>query len=209
MRGVIDRAGCGSGGVRCCVLLLSVLLAACGEVAVPESAPVDTPAEGAPAQLSIEEVIAAIQAATPNPVTPEQVAETFAFGTRATNVQREMMTNELVGSVVEWDLVVFEVAFADGRYKVTSQPIQIQSPDAVQLVSVVAWVQAQGPADDAYLRSVKTDDPIRIRGVVQGIFWRTMVRIGPGVVVGDRPTNDPAIAARDSMRPNAAGVRQP
>jgi len=183
MRGVIDRAGCGSGGVRCCVLLLSVLLAACGEVAVPESAPVDTPADGAPAQLSIEEVIAAIQAATPNPVTPEQVAETFSMGTRATDVQREMMEKELVGSVVEWDLVVYEVESADGRYKVTSQPIPIESEDAMQLVHVQAWIQAQSPEDETLLQSVRTDDPIRIRGVVQGIFWRTMVKIGPGVVV--------------------------
>ena len=128
MRGVIDRAGVvGLRRPLRLVLLLSVLVGGCGEVAVPASAPADTPAEAAPAQPSIEDVIAAIQAATPNPVTPEQVAETFAFGTRATNVQREMMEKELVGSVVEWDLVVFEVAFADGRYKVTSQPIPIQS----------------------------------------------------------------------------------
>ena len=32
--------------------------------------------------------------------------------------------------------------------------------------------------------SVKTGDPIRIRGLVQDVFLRTMVKIGPGVVVG-------------------------
>jgi hypothetical protein len=180
MTGVMDRAGVGCRGLGGSVLLLSVLLAGCGEVGPPEAIPTD----GAPAQLSIEEAIAAIQAATPNPVRPEQVAETFAFGTNATDVQREMMEKDLVGSVVEWDLVVYEVEFADGKYQVTSQPIPVQSADAFQLVSVVAWVQAQSPADDAFLRSVKTGDPIRIRGLVQGIFLRTMVRVGPGVVVG-------------------------
>jgi hypothetical protein len=164
-------------------LLLSSLLGGCGEVASPDT----TPEGGSPAQPSIEEVLAALQAATPNPVTPEAVAETFALGTNATDVQREIMKQDLVGSVVEWDLVVYEVEYAEGKYAVTSQPIQIPSPNALQLVSVVAWVRSRGPDDDAFLRSVKTDEPIRIRGVVQGIRFRTVVAIGPAVVVGSTP----------------------
>ena len=164
-------------------LLLSSLLGGCGEVASPDT----TPEGGSPAQPSIEVVLAALQAATPNPVTPEAVAETFALGTNATDVQREIMKQDLVGSVVEWDLVVYEVEYAEGKYAVTSQPIQIPSPNALQLVSVVAWVRSRGPDDDAFLRSVKTDEPIRIRGVVQGIRFRTVVAIGPAVVVGSTP----------------------
>ena len=166
--------------VAVAALFLTHLLSGCGESAPPEVAPTDV----TPAQQSIEEVIAAIQAATPTPLTPEAVAETFALGSKATDVQREDMKKALVGSVVEWDLVVYEVAYSEGRYEITSQPIPIQSPDAVQLVHVLAYLQAQGPEDEAFLRSVKTDDPIRIRGLVQGVLLRTMVKIGPGVVVG-------------------------
>jgi hypothetical protein len=169
-------------------LFFALVLGGCGESVTPESAPADTSAdksaEVVPSQLSIEEVIAEIKAATPNPLTPEAVAETFALGSNATDVQREDMKKALVGSVVEWDLVVYEVAYSEGRYEVTSQPIPIKSQDVVQLVHVFAYLQAQGPDDDAFLRSVKTDDPIRIRGLVQDVFLRTMVKIGPGVVVG-------------------------
>ena len=64
--------------------------------------------------MSIEEVIAEIKAATPNPITPEAVAETFVLGGTATDLQREIMKKALVGSVVEWDLVVYEVAYSEG-----------------------------------------------------------------------------------------------
>jgi hypothetical protein len=162
-------------------LLLSSLLGGCGEVASPDT----TPEGGSPAQPSIEEVLAAIQAATPNPVTPEAVAETFALGTNATDIQREMMKQDLVGSVVEWNLVVYDVKLLDGgQYQVTSQPVQIPSPAPLQHVAVVVLIQSQGPEDDAFLRRVQTDDPIRIRGLVQDVFLRSIVRIGPGVVVG-------------------------
>lgn len=177
----VDRDGvgpvCAATGVA--AVALSLMLTGCGEVESPAS----TPSEEAPAQMTIEDVIALIEAATPSPITPEQVAETFAMGTRATDVQREMMKQELVGRVVEWDLIVYEVEYAEGKYEVTSQPIPMQSEDAVQLVHVLAWIQAQTPEDDAFLRSVKTDDPIRIRGVVQGVRFRTVVTIGPAVVV--------------------------
>jgi hypothetical protein len=160
-------------------LCLIVLLVGCGEVGSSG----EPAAAGAPAPMSIEEAIAAIKAATPNPITPEQVAETFVLGGTATDVQREIMEKELVGSVVEWDLVVYDVKFDKDRYELTSQPIEITSTAPVQMVGVVAWIQSQGPQDDALLQRVKTGDPIRVRGVVQGIVLRTMVQIAPGVVV--------------------------
>jgi hypothetical protein len=160
-------------------LCLVLLLVGCGEID-GSGAPA---ASDAPAQMSIEEAIDAIRSATPNPVTPEAVAETFVLGGTATDVQRELMEKALVGSVVEWDLVVYDVKQDGDRYELTSQPIEIKSTAPLQMVGVVAWIQPQGPEDDALLR-VKTGDPIRIRGLVQGIVLRTMVQIGPGVVVG-------------------------
>jgi len=161
-------------------LCLIVLLVGCGEI----DGSGGPAAAGAPAPMSIEEAIAAIKVATPNPITPQQVAETFVLGGTATDVQRDMMEKALVGSVVEWDLVVFNVKRGEDRYELTSQPIEITSTAPLQVVGVVAWIQSQGPQDDALLQRVKTGDPIRIRGLVQGIVLRTMVQIGPGVVVG-------------------------
>jgi len=164
-------------GAQC----LTVLLVGCGEIESSGEPAVD--GAPAPAPMSIEESIAAIKAATPNPITPQAVAETFVLGGTATDVQRELMEKALVGSVVEWDLVVYDVKFEQDRYELTSEPIQVTSTAPVQLVAVVAWIQSQGPEDDALLQRVKTGDPIRIRGLVQGIFLRTMVKVGPGVVV--------------------------
>jgi hypothetical protein len=160
-------------------LCLVVLLVGCGEVG-SSGGPA---AAGAPPPMSTEESIAAIMAATPNPITPEQVAEAFALGTNATDVQREMIERDLVGSVVEWTIQVYDVEFTEGRYKVMSQAIPIQSTEAVQLLRVAAFVQAQSPKDDALLRAIQTGDALRIRGMVREIQLRTVLVIWPGVVV--------------------------
>ena len=50
------------------------------------------------------------------------------------------------------------------------------------LLRVVAFLLPQSETDDALLRTVKTDDVIRIRGIVQEIQLRTIVVVVPGVV---------------------------
>jgi len=129
------------------------------------------------------ELIATIMQATPNPATPEQVAEAFALGSDFTDLQREMIAKDLVGSVVEWSLPVYEVAYTDGIYKVTSQPLPIHSATAVQLLRVVAFVQVQDDHDKALLESVQTNGAISLRGLVQAIKLRTIVVIEPAIVV--------------------------
>ena len=134
------------------------------------------------AMESLPRQVEEIRQATANPMTPEQVGEAYALGSKATDLQRELIEKKLVGSVVEWNLTVYEVDVAEGVYKVTSQPIKVSSADAVQLLRVVALVQAQGAADDELMRTIQTDDAIRIRGRVQGIVLRTIVEIWPAVV---------------------------
>lgn len=151
--------------------LAILLLAAC--------APVEDPSAG----LSVGDTVAMIEQAPRSELTPEVVAEAFALGTRATDVQRDDITQALVGHSVEWQFAVYEVDYADGRYKVTSQAIPIQSSEAASLLRVVAFVRPQGEADDALLRAVQTDDVIRVRGIVQEIRLRAVVMITPGVVV--------------------------
>jgi len=163
---------------RPCAVALAALLA-CGTLTGCGSNPeptVDPP--------STAELISQIQSATPTPVTPQQVAEAFALGANATTLQRELIEKDLIGSVVEWDVRVYDVDYAEGIYKLTSQPIPIASPDAVQLLRVVAFVRPRGRPDEELLRSIKTDEVIRLRGLVQDILLRTIVTIGPAVIVG-------------------------
>jgi len=177
MRGVTDAPGRIRSSLRCGAVLLG--LGVYSAVAWAASDPADG------TRNQIHEVLAVIEAATPNPVTPEAVAETFAFRTTATDVQRELMEQALVGSAVEWDLLVYDIAYADGMYELTSKRIPIHSEEALPLVHVLARIYARGAEDEAFLRSVRTDEPIRIRGVVQDVFFRTRVVIEPAVVVGD------------------------
>lgn len=152
--------------------MLALLGAAAG------CAPVADPSAG----LSVADAVALIEKTPRSELTPEAVADAFALNTRTTDVQREMLETSLVGHTVEWQLRVYEVSFEGGRYKVTSQAIPIAEADAVPLLRVVAFLLPQSETDDALLRTVKTDDVIRIRGIVQEIQLRTIVVVVPGVV---------------------------
>ena len=140
--------------------------------------PVADPSVG----LSVEQSAALIDQAPRSERTSKELAEAFALNSRATDVQRDMLATDIVGRAVEWDLTVYEVEFSEGRFKITSQAIPITDADAVSLLRVVAILSPQNEADDALLRAVKTDDVIRIRGVVQEIRLRTIVVVAPAMV---------------------------
>jgi hypothetical protein len=179
------------------VSALQVLLAGC--------APIEDPS----ADLSVVETAALIERTPHSSLTPETVAEAFALGTRATDVQREIIKAELVGHVVEWALLVYDVEYTDGRYAVTSQPIPIADTDAVPLLRVKAFVVPQSEADRALLQAVKTDDVIRIRGMAQEIRLRTVVVLVPGVVVRPAETDTNALSRDPSWLPaRGAGSAQ-
>lgn len=165
-------AGCVRVATGVAVVAVSLLLEGC--------APVPDPSAG----LSVEESVQLIEQVAPSDLSPETVAEAFALGSRATDVQREDLTQSLVGHRVEWSIPVFEVQYADGRYTVTSQAIPISDSNAAALTRVMAFVIPRSEADEKLLRAVKTDDVIRIRGIVQEIRLRTFVVVVPAVVIG-------------------------
>ncbi|MDP2829487.1 MAG: hypothetical protein Q8O37_12875 [Sulfuricellaceae bacterium] len=154
-----------------CVAML-VSLVGCG----------DEPS-GNQTQPSMVERIAEITSAKTNPVAPEQVSEVFALGSEFTDLQRDILRKELVGSVVEWEIHVYEIDYADGIYKVTSQPIPIKSKQAVNMLRASFSVYPQDDRDHELLRKAKTNDRIKIRGQIQDIVLRTVVLIEPALLV--------------------------
>lgn len=132
---------------------------------------------------SIEEKLAEVASAQVNPVTPEEVSEAFALGSDSTDLQRDLLNKELVGSVVEWRLQVYEVELDEGLYKVTSQPLPIKSKEAVQLLRAVVFIVPSNDEDNVLMRKVKTNDMITIRGRVNEIVLRTVVVIEPALLV--------------------------
>jgi hypothetical protein len=132
---------------------------------------------------STAEQFAEITSAKTNPIAPEQVSEVFALGSEFTDLQRDILRKELVGSVVEWVIQVYEIDYADGIYKVTSQPIPIKSKQAVNMLRASFSVYPQDDRDHELLRKAKTNDRTKIRGKVQDIVLRTVVLIEPAVLV--------------------------
>jgi hypothetical protein len=134
------------------------------------------------AHPSLKEQLAEIASVKANPVTPEQVSEVFALGSDFTDLQRDLLNKELIGSVVEWRLKVYEVEFEQGLYKVTSQQLPIKSKQAVPLLRAAVLIVPSSDNDHDLMRKVKTNDMITIRGRVRDIVLRTVVVIEPALL---------------------------
>ena len=134
------------------------------------------------AHPSLKEQLAEIASVKANPVTPEQVSEVFALGSDFTDLQRDLFGKELIGSVVEWRLKVYEVEFEQGLYKVTSQQLPIKSKQAVPLLRAAVLIVPSSDTDHDLMRKVKTNDMITIRGRVRDIVLRTVVVIEPALL---------------------------
>ena len=180
MRDVVGRKAVDRAGTLLSVLGVVAMLVGCE--------PINDPSAG----MSVPEAVALIDQAPRSDIKLPDLAEAFALGSRSTEVQRQALERELVGHTVEWDIPIFEVSSSGDRFQVTSQPIPIADGDAFPLLRVTVWVRPQNDDDQTLLMSVKTDDTIRIRGIVQEIRARTVVAIVPGVVVvGKQPASQP------------------
>lgn len=152
---------------------MTFAVAACGGSEEP-------PAQAQEPAFTLAELDAAKPVTT---VTPEQVAETFALGSKSTDLQRDLLEKEVVGQVVEWDLQLYEVQLEGDIYTVSSNAIPINDDSGMNLIRIVAEVRARTPEEHAFLRAVKTGDPIRLRGRITAIALRTAVVMDPAVVV--------------------------
>jgi hypothetical protein len=155
---------------RVLAIAAAVMLAGCGTPSAPPDLAVLAPE------------LAAIAEASPSAVSLPELADAFAIGSRSTDVQREELERALAGQVVEWPISVHEVRRQDGWYVVRSQPVPIQSPEAMPLLHVLAYVVPRNARDEQTLMAVKTGDPLVLRGRVQGIRMRAVIEIGPAVV---------------------------
>lgn len=133
------------------------------------------------------QILSELRAAAPVDAPLDRVAATFAFNGKGTDLQRETLTRELVGQVVEWDIAVYEVARDGEGFRITSQSVALDDPDAVNLVHVLAFVHASTESETAAIHAIQTGDPIRLRGRVRDIFLRSTLVLDPAVMV---PTAD-------------------
>lgn len=137
----------------------------------------------AQAKKSPEVVAAEIMQAETSPYSPGQVAAAFALNSEFTDLQRDLLNKELVGSVVEWSIRVYEISKEDKEYKITSQPLPVQDEQAIPLLRAIAFPHPKNDADVEQLLKTKTNDVIRVRGRVRDIMLRTVVIIDPAILV--------------------------
>lgn len=161
---------------------MSIARLLCAALLVPLFGCGDRP-DDSQARQSIKEQLAEIASVQANPVTPEQVSEVFALGSDSTDLQRDLLSKELIGSVVEWNIQVYEIDFTDGVYKVTTQLLSVKSKHAVNLLRATIFIHPQNEPDHDLLRKAKTNDMIKIRGRVRDLVLRTVVVIEPAFLV--------------------------
>lgn len=165
-------------------LWLGLFLGGCSDAPPPESAANTVGDSSAETQAQTpEQMIAALDAASVNPVSFADVSATFELGSRATDLQRERMHAALQDQVVEWDLEVYEVRARDANYEIVSEPTSARHSDATALLRVVATVIPRHDADRALIEALQTGSRIRLRGRLTGISLRIVVGMSPAVVV--------------------------
>lgn len=126
------------------------------------------------------EEIAKIQ---PAPIELGQVSDVFSLGGNATDLQRELMHKQLMGSVVRWTVKIYEISSAEGgNYRVVSDPPLTDTTKGLSLLHVQAIVTPRSDADIQVLKSAKTGDSMVIKGRVQDIVLRGAVVIQPAIL---------------------------
>ncbi|MEN9842926.1 MAG: hypothetical protein RLZZ612_755 [Pseudomonadota bacterium] len=152
-------------------ILLSTLLAACGDAPSP-----NTPSE--PVQTT--------QAWTDTPVIPialQEVVDTYVLGGTRTDLQRDAMSAKLVGAIVSWRFKVYDVAKEDGRYRVMSELMNGSDANAFGKFTVVAFVTPRDDQDVQALLKLQTGSEIEISGRVDGVTVRMALVLSPAELV--------------------------
>lgn len=142
------------------------------------------PEDGQTSQ-TLEEQLAEIENAQVNPITTEEVAEAFALGSDSTDLQRDILKKQVVGSVVEWRVPVYEVELNEGLYKVTSQALPVRAEGGIPMLRAVIFVAPESHRGHEFMRKLKTNETILVRGKVQDIFLRSVVAVYPATLKGE------------------------
>ena len=132
-----------------------------------------------------------------------ELSDTFLPYSDYTDLQRDKMTERVVGRVVQWTLPVYEISRSDGIYLIRTRSIP-------KLLTVYAYVKARGIEDDALLESLKTNDFITLKGRISEISLRTVLVLSPAIVIIEPNQSQEIPISRDTPQEAAnAGIPQP
>ena len=152
------------------IILTALLFTGCGSA---ESNP----------PLTIEQ-IQLLETASTNPIQLQgELSEMFAFGSKHTDLQRDIMRGKLVGSIVQWKLPVYEVSLSNGVYKVQTKGGVRIGQKGMDLMTVIIYISPRIAEDQRTMELLKTGDMISFRGKVSEIMFRSFVIINPAILI--------------------------
>lgn len=104
----------------------------------------------------------------------------YSLGSEHTDIQRDNMTNELKGKIVQWTLPVFEVnKESENKYIVQTDSGNFFGK---KYVSTFTTVYTQNDNEVKYIENLKTGSNITIKGIINNTFIRH-VEIEPAIII--------------------------
>jgi len=107
-----------------------------------------------------------------------ELAAAFNLDSKYTNVQRENFLNKIKGKVIIWEVNVYEVA----RLPYNKYKIQTQSALFCKNVSSFITLTAKDELQTKFIEEIKTDQIIRIKGVLTGRSTVRHLEIEPAIL---------------------------
>ncbi|WP_310571893.1 hypothetical protein [Gemmatimonas sp.] len=140
------------------------------------------------------DALQSLAATTPTQLKTSALCALFKYGSENTDLQREEAEEQMRGSVVEWNVQVYEISKLDETaFLLTSS--DCLGPDRAPAVS--ARVVALSAEDQSYVRRLQTGDIVRIRGRIDGVSFSRHLELNPAVFA-DGTTLRAAVAQVES-----------
>lgn len=130
---------------------------------------------GMVSKISGDNQVQELQSAPVSTLKPTgELAEVFGFGTDFTDIQRENKLKEIKGSVVAWQLPVYEVKRDGEHYRVQTQnPKTFGQNEAV--VPTIISITPLSAEDKSLIEAMKTGDIISIKGRIADVKLRHII----------------------------------
>lgn len=166
------KKGCLIASIILAILIISFLvftIGGCGLIAYGINESIEE------SEREIAEQIETLKGASPSSLQPYgELKQKFGVMSQYTDLQRERAEQELIGTVIEWNLNVYEVSFRETHYR-----IQTQNDHNV---GTFISLYPQSNEEKEFIEALMTGNTIKVRGVISGVFMRN-VEVNPAILV--------------------------
>jgi hypothetical protein len=109
-----------------------------------------------------------------------ELADTFNFMSKNTDVQRENLANKIKGKIVEWRLPVYEVSRKEDSYEISTD--RLPKGFETSYVGTIIYIRPNSNEEKQYIESLKTGDYITIKGKIDGVSATRKIKIKPAII---------------------------